>query len=125
MKKVQHQSSTPVASNDQPFEFNPITLVSLLNSEQYFEIAWRAYIQGELFFMSGSAEEHKDLIQKAFKAMYSTADFQALNEETQNQQMNMGVQLLILLDYVKELNDSTNDRIIECVNAKYTQITQS
>lgn len=125
MSKTQTKYLPTVASKNQPFEFNPVTLVSMLNADQHFEIAWRSFTGGQLLFMAGTSDEYRNLIQAAFKLLFESADFRSLDVDTQARQETMCVQLIVFLESIQELNDSTNAAIIESVEAKYNQLFQN
>ncbi len=111
----------PGVSNDSLFEWNPITLVSMLSPNQHFEIAYQAYLHGQVLFMVGDTQEYSDLLSSAFKGLFASNDFHSLDAETQTQRQNMAIHLMTLLMNLGELDGTINDCIIKSVETKYNQ----
>ncbi|MEZ4901854.1 MAG: hypothetical protein R2822_08880 [Spirosomataceae bacterium] len=83
-------------SDDISTEQNPITLVSILNSRQHLEIAWRCYADSQYLFSIGRHKDYSNFLETTFRELFASEKFISLDSDTKAMQMNMAVRLMEL-----------------------------
>ncbi|MCP1384817.1 hypothetical protein [Runella salmonicolor] len=107
------------SEGDSPFQFNPITLMSMLDKKQHFDIAAQAFLQSQLLFNAGRLKDYENFLIPVFKAAFASDAFLSLHADTQAMHSNMAMQLLTLLSEMKDLDKKINNKIVKAAQKQY------
>ncbi|WP_428661953.1 hypothetical protein [Runella sp.] len=108
--------------SESPFQFNPITLMSMLDSKQHFDIAAQAFLQSQLLFNVARLKDYEQFLVPILKAVFTSEAFLSLNADTQANQQNMAIALITFLSGVKDLDKKITNKVVKTVERKYREM---
>ena len=95
-----------------PFQFNPLSLVSLLSPGQHYDIAGKSFLNSQLLFKKGRHKDYDDFLTSTFKNLFASKSFLSLDADLQSKQRNMAIELIAFLSEVKEMDKKINNQIV-------------